>query len=342
MNQMISIIIPNYNGSRTIGICLDSIFVHDDPGYEVIVVDDCSDDRSREIIRKYPCKLIELKQRSAASAARNAGAFSCTGDILFFIDADCILKDDSLSVVRKHLAMQPHDRVIGGTYTPMPYDQGFFNAFQSVFVNFFETKNSSSPDYLAAHALVIHASIFKQIGGFRENFLPILEDVEFCHRLRKAGYSLMVAPDLQVRHVFNFSFKKSLRNAIRKTRYWVEYSLMNRDLFADSGTSSREIKINGGVWLATLLLMFLAGASGWQSMLIPLPLLWTANMYLNRQLFRAFHAAGGVKFAFLAGMYYGVVYPAALWMGAGRGFFQYLTRDARGSLSSDPPEAAKE
>ena len=336
MKQMISIIIPNYNGSRTIGICLDSIFSHEDPDREVIVVDDCSDDGSRDLIRKYPCTLIELKKRSGASAARNAGAFSCTGDILFFIDADCILKADSLEVVRKHLAVQSHTRVIGGTYTPMPYDPGFFNAFQSVFINYFETKNSSGPDYLATHAMVIHASVFRKLGGFTENFLPILEDVEFCHRLRKAGYSLMVAPDLQVRHVFNFSFRKSMRNAIRKTRYWVEYSLLHRDLFADSGTASREIKINGGVWLATLFLMLLAGASGRLGVLMVLPLLWTANIYLNRHLFRAFHAAGGVEFAFLAGLYYGVVYPAALWTGAFRGLVQYLTREAR------PPEAAKE
>jgi len=339
--QLISIIIPNYNGSRTIGTCLDSIFAHDDPDREVIVVDDCSNDRSRDIIRKYPCKLIELKQRSGAAAARNAGAFGCEGNIFFFIDADCILKDDALAVVRKHLAMQPHDTVIGGTYSPVPYDHGFFNQFQSIFINYFETKNSSDPDYLAAHAIVIHASVFKQLGGFREDFLPILEDVEFCHRLRKAGYSLIVAPDLQVSHWFNFSFTQSLRNAFRKTRYWVEYSLVNKDLFADSGTASREIKINGGVWLSMLILIIIAEASGRQNMLIPLPLLWMANLYLNRHLFRAFLAGGG-GFAFMAGMYYCVIYPAALWVGACSGSVQYLLGAARLSLSRDPSEAAKQ
>jgi hypothetical protein len=86
-------------------------------------------------------------------------------------------------------------------------------------------------------------------------------------------------------------------------------------LFADSRTH-HEIKINGGV-TATLLLMFLAGASGWQSMLIPLPLLWTA-IYISTgrsDVFMPLAAAGSLS----GGIYYGVVYPAAL-IGACRGF----------------------
>jgi len=323
VKHFISIIIPNYNGSRTIGRCLESIFAINDDDREVIVVDDCSEDGSLNIIGKYPGRHIQLGKHAGASAARNAGAVSSKGDVLFFIDADCLLKENSLSIIRNHLSAQSADAVIGGTYTSVPQDPGFFSKFQSTFINYFETKNSGNPDYLATHALVIHAETFRKLGGFTENFLPILEDVEFCHRLRRAGCRLILDPDLQVRHIFNHSFVKSIRNAVTKTRYWIMYSLANRDLFADSGTASREIKLSGIVWLAMVLMAFLSLASGQRRFLIPLPLLWAFGVFINRYLFKAFYEAGGIFFAIKAAMYYVIVYPAAVWTGAVKGAVQY-------------------
>jgi len=327
MKQFISIIIPIYNGAQTIEPCLESIFALNDDACEVIVVDDCSRDDSRDIVGKYPCRLIQLEKHSGASAARNAGAFSSKGEVLFFIDADCLLKQNTLSIVRKGLARNQADAVIGGTYTPVPYDPGFFSLFQSVFINYSETKKCADPDYLATHALVIRAETFRQSGGFTENFLPIIEDVEFCHRLRRAGHKLLMDPEFQVRHIFNFSFLKSLRNAARKTRYWIVYSLANRDLLADSGTASRELKVNGGSWLATVLLALGSCAWGNRGFLL-LPLLWTGNIIVNRYLFRAFLKAGGALFSLLAVIYYTTIYPAAVWFGALRGIAQFSLQNA--------------
>jgi hypothetical protein len=167
------------------------------------------------------------------------------------------------------------------------------------------------------------------MGGFREDFLPILEDVEFSHRLRNAGYRLVMNPDLQVRHLFNFSLRRSLQNAVKKARYWIVYSLKHKDLFADSGTASREIKINGAVWLANAVLALFFSLSRQQGFLAPVPLLWGAGIYVNRHLFRAFDRAGGAVFAVMAAAYYTALYPAAVWAGVLRGFVQYLTGTAR-------------
>lgn len=324
MGNCISIIIPNFNGSRTIGNCLESIFASNAGEREVIVVDDCSQDDSVHFIKQYPCRLIRLPKRSGASAARNAGASNSTGDVLFFIDADCMLTEDTLRVIRQDLSSSPPDVILGGTYTPDSCDRDFFSRFQSVFVNYFETRNSGNPDYLATHALAIRSEIFRKLGGFRENFLPILEDVEFSHRLRRAGYSLFMDPRIEVRHQFNFTFFKSMKNAARKTRYWIQYSLMNRDLLADSGTASRAIKTAGGTWLATVLLVVSALFSGRPGFLMPLPFLWTANLLINRRLLAAFSRTGGFLFAVAAAAYYFIVYPFAVSLGAVQGVIQYL------------------
>jgi len=321
--QSLSIIIPNYNGARTIGTCLEALVAFSDEACEIVVVDDCSQDGSVGIVEKYPCKLIRLPKHSGASAARNAGVSGSTGDVLFFIDNDCIVTAATIPRVRKIISEQGPNVVVGGTYTAAPYDAGFFGEFQSAFINYFETKNVGAPDYLATHAMVIRSGSFKENGGLTEDFLPILEDIDFSHRLRRNGFKLIMDPELQVRHVFNHTLGKSLRNAFRKTRYWIEYSLANRDLFADSGTASRQIKLNGVAWLATVVLMLFYTIFGQQSLLVPLPFLWAASLYMNRHLYRAFWKAGGVWFALLAGSYYSLIYPAAIWSGFFRGMFQY-------------------
>lgn len=81
MNKLISVIIPNYNGSSTIGKCLESAFSSKYDNFEVLAVDDCSTDNSVEIIKSFPCRLIALDKNSGASKARNTGAYKSSGEI---------------------------------------------------------------------------------------------------------------------------------------------------------------------------------------------------------------------------------------------------------------------
>jgi glycosyltransferase involved in cell wall biosynthesis len=112
--QSLSIIIPNFNGVRTIGACLEALISYCDDGCEIVVVDDCSQDGSIGIVEKYPCKLIRLAQHAGASTSRNAGAFGSTAEVLFIIDNDCIVTDTTIPRVRKIISEQPPDVVVVG------------------------------------------------------------------------------------------------------------------------------------------------------------------------------------------------------------------------------------
>ena len=118
----ISVVIPNCNNAATIGKCLESAFSSDYRNFEVIVVDDCSEDNSIEVIKKFPSKLICLEKHAGASRARNIGAENSNGNVIFFTDADCILKKDTLSIASKTIQAGTPDVIIGGTYTMIPYD----------------------------------------------------------------------------------------------------------------------------------------------------------------------------------------------------------------------------
>jgi GT2 family glycosyltransferase len=330
MQPLISLIIPNRNAGATIKKCLEAASALSDKNYEVIVVDDSSEDHSVEIIQQFRCKLIRLKDRSGASKARNVGAGHCSGDIVLFTDADCVLPKDFLARVRKALSEHGRDVVIGGTYTQKPYDNGFFSTFQSIFINYSETKKFSNPDYVASHAMVLRTATFDAIGGFSENFLPILEDVELSHRLRRAGYRLLMDPSMQVQHIFNYTLKKSLKNAVRKTHYWTLYSMRNHDLSADSGTASIELKLNGMSWFLTLILTILCLVFKQKNYLVLVPVLWIVSAYANKNIYLAFYRAKGAFFSLAAVIYYTAVYPAAILLGACKGLTQYYVEKISG------------
>ncbi len=324
MEKFISVIIPNYNGSATIGKCLEAAFESSYGNFEVVVVDDCSCDNSTLIIKQFPCRLIEFKTHGGAAKARNAGALHSKGEVFFFIDADCLLSVDTLFLANRAISEADPDTVIGGTYTPIPYEKDFFSTFQSVFIHYSEIKNTGNPDYIASHAMVISAETFRKSGGFNEYFMPILEDVEFSHRLRRGGRRLVMEPGIRVRHIFNFTLKRSILNAYRKARYWTIYSLNNGDILTDSGTASRELKINGIVYWACLLcslLFVLTGVTAWLSLLAVSVGL---NIFVSRGLLSEFYKTRGLQFALRAALYYMLLYPAPVWAGTASGLTAYF------------------
>jgi glycosyltransferase involved in cell wall biosynthesis len=317
----ISVIIPNRNNASTIGKCLEAVLRSERGDFEVIVADDHSTDGSVEIIKRYPVRLIRLTEHSGAAAARNAGAQAARGIVLFFIDSDCVMRPDTIEIAYKAFIAHPED-VSGGTYTPMAHDRGFFSTFQSLFVNYSETKNPR-PDYVATHAMVISKILFDGSGGFDEKFMPILEDVEFSHRLRRMGVVLRMRPALQVEHIFNFNLWGSLKNAFRKSLYWTMYSLKNRDLFKDSGTASFELKADVVSWLLCTSLFVLFLLSGETGFLAALAAICGINLIINRKFIGSIIRATGPAFTLGAVLYYTALYPLPV---AAGGFLGTLRR----------------
>jgi len=169
--------------------------------------------------------------------------------------------------------------------------------------------------------MLIPVDLFKKSGGFKEDFMPILEDVEYSHRLKKMGYRMRMDPTLQVQHIFNFNLITSLRNGIRKTKYWSIYSIKNKDLLSDSGTASQELKLNVLSCFINLTLVLLGLLLNSWIIAIPAMLLYCANLYLNRRLIMAFYKTDGPYFAILAVLYYTFIYPFAVGIGAFSGLF---------------------
>jgi glycosyltransferase involved in cell wall biosynthesis len=91
--KKISIIIPMYNAGPFIKDCIDSLIIQDYSNFEIIIVDDGSNDESPAIVKSYPNERIHylLIENAGANNARNYGFANCSGDLIFFMDQDDFL-----------------------------------------------------------------------------------------------------------------------------------------------------------------------------------------------------------------------------------------------------------
>src|SRR3990172_13043137 len=110
----VSIVVPAYHAEHAIGPLLDSLGRLDYPEYEVIIVNDGSKDRTREIIEQYPVRLINQTNRGA-SAARDAGLRAASGEIVAYVDSDVAVTPDWLKQIVQPFADPPIGATTGRT-----------------------------------------------------------------------------------------------------------------------------------------------------------------------------------------------------------------------------------
>ncbi len=101
-----SIVVPVYGVEKYIKNCLDSIMNQTYKDFEVIVVDDGTKDKSMEIVKDYPVKVIH-QENQGLSAARNTGVKKATGEYLLFVDSDDTIEKDLLRELTKSLRNNP-------------------------------------------------------------------------------------------------------------------------------------------------------------------------------------------------------------------------------------------
>jgi glycosyltransferase involved in cell wall biosynthesis len=183
MTLSVSVVIPNYNSERTLDACVRSALTQTHRPHEVIVVDDASTDRSRDIARRHPCTLIELRRNSGVSVARNAGAAASTGDILFFLDSDQALAPDSIANAVEMLGADPTIGCVHGQVAPVPLiDDGPIERYRVLHQYWWRQRGVGEVRLALFGQTAIRRSVFEAAGRFDERFRDS-QDLDYSERL---------------------------------------------------------------------------------------------------------------------------------------------------------------
>lgn len=107
----VSVVIPCYNGSKFLGQAIESALGQTRPPLEVIVVDDCSSDNSRELASRYPVTVLRTPRNGGPAAARNYGIRAARGDLIASLDQDDAWEPHHLATVAALLDRFPEAAV---------------------------------------------------------------------------------------------------------------------------------------------------------------------------------------------------------------------------------------
>jgi mycofactocin system glycosyltransferase len=232
----VSVIIPVYNRAHEIGACLESLLLLDYPSskLEIIVVDDGSEDNTVAVVGNYKVNLIVQPQNQGQSAARNAGVKAAQGEIMAFIDSDCIADSRWLGELVPYF-QDPRIVLVGG-YVASFYTETCLDRYEETKspLNMGETtvigSTSDSDFYVPTCNMLVRKDAYLGVGGLDES-LRVGEDVDLCWKLKHRGNYLTYAPEGRIRHKHRNQFWESF-----KRRF--DYGTSEAFLF----TKHREVK----------------------------------------------------------------------------------------------------
>ena len=174
-----SVIIPTFNSEKYIYKCLESILnSNTDEKYEIVIVDGGSTDLTVKIASSFQQVKVISSTNVSVSNSRNKGAAASSGDILIFIDSDCMMNKFLLRNARNYLKEYS---CYGSFYKPDPSHGWISGLWLDI-----ERKKDGIVKWLTSGTLAVTRKAFDGVGGFNES-LQAEEDEDFCYRIRVDG-----------------------------------------------------------------------------------------------------------------------------------------------------------
>ena len=226
----VTVIIPTRDRAEVLAECLESVFLQDYPSdrMELIVIDDGSKDETGILVSARPCRLFTNPESRGQSYCRNLGAQHARGEILAFLDSDCVA---GRLWLRDLVTCFQWEKIgaVGG-YVDSYLNQSMLDRYERNLSPLNLGKyvllgtNNRSGFYMPGCSLLVRKEAFFEIGGIRET-LHLGEDVDFCWRMRKAGWHALYVPSGAVRHRHRDTLAAMLR---RRADYGTSEAVLYR------------------------------------------------------------------------------------------------------------------
>lgn len=226
MNIQISIIIANRNGGAFLKENIESIYQERANNFEVIIVDDASEDDSVSVIKqampKKHLSLLSFDLQQGAAACRNAGVEKSNGEFLFFLDSDTTLAPGWSQKIPEFFSQYNNAgmaqvKILTKGSQLFDYAGDYMSS-----IGFLIERARNAPDTGQfdttvpifsgkSAAMLARKDVFKKVDGFDTDYIIFLEDTDIMWRCRLYGYDVYYYPSVTVYHAYgtkdkNFTF----------------------------------------------------------------------------------------------------------------------------------------
>ena len=227
----LSIIVISYNTKQITKDCLESIIKslkNSSINYEIIVIDNISNDDSLEMLRKYSNKysnieLIENKENVGFGRANNQGVKLAKSDYILFLNSDIIVLEDAIEKLYNFYKQNENTinflggKLLNKDMTPQPSSAPFYSlsvVFAALFVRgdyWGLTRNSPNTiketDWVSGACIIAKKEYFNRISGFDERVFMYMDEVDLLYRAKKKGMSVYFYPEARFIHLGSASSK---------------------------------------------------------------------------------------------------------------------------------------
>jgi len=209
--MFVSIVMCTRNRPDLIGQAVQSVLDNDYPNFELVVVDQSTDDRTRAVVtamaERHPNLRYIYTEKAGLSRAYNIGIRESSGPVLGFTDDDCVAAKDWVRSIAHVFATQPAvDMLYGQVLLPAALEghAGEVPTLPIEKAELIDRANGFRIYGMGAN-FAVRRSLFERIGGFDEALggggpLKSSQDFDFQYRAYLAGATLALRPDVNVDH----------------------------------------------------------------------------------------------------------------------------------------------
>ncbi len=221
---MISVVVPTYNRSKLLRDCLTSLGNQSINDYEVIIVDDGSNDDTKSVfdsVKSNNFRYYRQDNRGPA-AARNLGLKNSKGEVIAFTDDDCVVDRKWLNAIKT--SINTGVKCVKGQTFVLNKDDEFANDLKK-YIYLSQKQN-------ATNNIAYSRDVLDDLGWFDESFpYAAGEDTDLSWRYRLAGYKQVYNPDMIVWHRYEKNLdeykKVSYRYGVGLRYFFYKYIKIN-------------------------------------------------------------------------------------------------------------------
>lgn len=220
--EKVSLYIPCYNAENSIKECLDSVISQSYEIDEILVIDDGSKDKTIEIVRRYPVKIISHNENKGLATCRNTAFKETKNKFVAALDADCVASPWWLEKLMEYF-ISDDIAGIGGKiierYALSPADK-----WRSIHMSQqWGSEPIENPPFLYGSNTVFKRKAVEKIGFYNEKFKTNYEDIDLSKRIYDSGLRLIYNPRAQAEHIR----RDTNRSVLTTYWYWLYYKHMN-------------------------------------------------------------------------------------------------------------------
>lgn len=239
----LSIIIVNYNTKQLTYNCIKSLKEKtENLRYEIIVVDNASHDDSVAFLKQHfpDLTVLESPGNIGFGRANNLGAEAAHADILFLLNSDTIIIDNSIKVLYDYLQAHPETGACGGLLLNEDGSIGYSSSPQLTLAGYFrgylpaclqktpvEKRITKATDvgYVIGADMMVRKAVFEEAGRFDPDFFLYCEESELSYRIKKRNYRIQLIPTARIIHLSGMSgtAKKELSEFILVEQWYSRF-----------------------------------------------------------------------------------------------------------------------